>query len=107
MGGMGGGSRSMGGSMGGGSRSMGGNMGGSYRSYNGPHTVIRPSLGFGAPMGFYSPAPVYVAGDGGGGGSIFTILILGIFAFVAYQAITGGFGGYAPTLSSSTLLCLQ
>lgn len=81
----------------------GGSMGNSYRSYNAPGTtiirphttVVRPGLGFGVPMGMYSPAPVMMAGDGGGGGGIFTLLVLGIFAFVAYQAVTGGFGGYA------------
>lgn len=86
---------------------MGGSsLGGStYRSYNRPGTVVnhhttvvRPGFGwgFGAPMGMYSAGPVMVAGDGGGGGGIFTLLVLGIFAFVAYQAFTGGFGGYAP-----------
>jgi uncharacterized membrane protein len=79
-------------------------MGGSYRSYNAPHTtivqphttIVRPSFGwgFGAPVALYSPAPVMVSGYGGGGSGIFTLLILGIFAFVAYQAVTGGFGGY-------------
>jgi hypothetical protein len=99
----------MGGSYGGramgGSSSYGGSMGGPYRSYNAPHTtivqphttVVRPSFGwgFGAPVALYSPAPVVGVGYGGGGSGIFTLLILGIFAFVAYQAVTGGFGGYA------------
>eukprot|EP00892_Ulva_mutabilis_P004561 jgi/Ulvmu1/2477/UM137_0002.1 len=47
---------------------------------------VVPSFGFG--FGY----PV-VYGGGGGGGSLFTLLILGIFAYVAFNAISGSFGG--------------
>jgi uncharacterized membrane protein len=56
--------------------------------------VVAPSFGWGfSPFGYYAPAPVVVAGGGGGGSALFTFLVLGIFAFVAYQAISGSFAG--------------
>lgn len=91
----------MGGSMGG---SMGGGM--SSRSYGGPSrssyggnlrnappmqstTIVTPSFGFGySPFGYGYGAPV-VVGGGGGGSSLFGLLVLGIFAYVAFNAITG------------------
>lgn len=90
---------------------MGGSSYGGARSYSAPRsgyspgynptytspTIIQPrvvpSFGFG-----YGYPVVY--GGGGGGGSLFTLLILGIFAYVAFNAISGSFG-CALTLHST------
>jgi hypothetical protein len=52
------------------------------------HTHIGPPavgvFGYG-----YGPAPMVYAGGGGGGSALFTFLVLGIFAYVAFNTFVG------------------
>lgn len=91
-----------GGSFGGGGSSYGG-----ARSYSAPRTTVGPGYSptYTSPtiiqprvvpaFGFGFGYPVMY---GGGGSSLFTLLILGIFAYVAFNAISGGFGCVSPAV---------
>jgi uncharacterized membrane protein len=51
--------------------------------------VGAPVFGFGySPFGFGYGAPVVVSGGGGGGSAIFGLLVVGLFTYLAFNAIT-------------------
>jgi uncharacterized membrane protein len=114
MGGFSGG-RSMGGYSAG--RAGGSNFGPSLqapslnRSYGpsvGNRGVGVPVFGFGySPFGYGYGAPVVVSGGGGGGSAIFGLLVVGLFTYLVFNAITSSSRWDTGILSSNKNVGIQ